>query len=262
MSTARETLTERLAPKPAGWMDIATDLRHFALITYAIPEARLRPHVHERFEIETFEIDGMELALLSVVPFEDAGFHFIKAPLFRFHFCQTNYRIYVKDKITGERVVWFLGTTLGSWTVNLCRSLWGIPWHRAHYRQLHDWNATTDRYDTFRYEVQSKWAPATIGLRDTGEDIPIAPGFECRDEMMLCLTQPLQGFYHRLNGKLGGYSVGHDLLQLRRAEPVELHFGLLERLGLQSAAEMQVPHSAWICPKTRFHIFMPPLRFE
>lgn len=260
MTSAQEILNRRLTPRPPGWMDIVTGLHHFALITYALPAERLRAHIDPHFEIETFDIDGRELALLSVVPFVDAGFHFVKAPLSRFHFCQTNYRIYVKDTRTGERVVWFLGTTLGSWTVHVCRALWGIPWHPARYECSHDWNGKTGRYDTFRYRVQSKWAPATIDLRDTGEPVPIAEGFEDRDEMMLCLTHPLEGFYRRLNGSLGTYSVSHELLELHQAEPKELHFGLLERLQILDADEMQKPHSTWICPRTEFHIHMPPRR--
>lgn len=259
MTTAAALLEQRLVPKPLGWMDIVTGLRHFALITYAIPAERLRAHVHERFEIETFEIGGERLALLSVVPFEDAGFHFAKLPFLRFDFHQTNYRIYVIDKLSGERVVWFLGTTLGSWTVSVCRALWGFPWHRARYETQHSWNGAEGRYGVFRYEIESEWAPAVIDLRDTGEAPPVLPGFADRDEMMLCLTQPLVGFYHRLNGTLGTYSVSHGLLQLSVAEPRELYFGLLERLGILSLQEMDEPFSVLICPETRFRIHMPPV---
>ncbi|MFT4647883.1 MAG: hypothetical protein ACI9X4_001098 [Glaciecola sp.] len=196
---------------------------------------------------------------MCAVPFEDAGFHFVKAPLFKFKFHQTNYRIYVVDKKTGERVVWFLSTTLGSWTVTPCRALWCPPWLSARYASTHSWNTTTGRYDSFRYEVQSNWIPATIDLHDTGEAIPIAPGSNSRDDMMLCLTQPVEGFHHRLNGTLGGYSVSQDILQLHRAKPRRLHLDLFERLDLLSSKEMQTPYSAWICPKTEFHIYMSPI---
>ncbi|MCA9000650.1 MAG: DUF2071 domain-containing protein [Planctomycetes bacterium] len=259
MPTARAILQRRLAPRAPGWLDIRTGLRHFALITYALPAERLRPLVHPRFEIETFHIEGQERALLSVVPFEDAGFHFRFLPWPRFRFHQTNYRIYVRDRVTGERVVWFLGTTLGSWTVHVCRALWGIPWHPARYRSGNEWDAQAQRYRRYRIHVRSQWAPATIELRDTGEPIGLVPGFEDEDEMMLCLTHPVEGYFWRLNGTLGTYSVAHDILDLRRAEPVELHFGLLERLGILDAEEMRAPHSTWICPETVFDIHMPPV---
>lgn len=258
MKSASDVLDQRLAPRSSNWMDIVTGLHHFALINYALPARRLRPHVHERFEIETFQIGDEEHALMSVVPFEDAGFHFVRLPLFRFHFCQTNYRIYVIDKETGERVVWFFGTTLGSWTVHMSRLLWKIPWHTAKYRAQHRWDDDNDRYAQFRYDVKSRWAPATIDLRDTGEPVAGVPGFTDHDDMMLCLTHPVVGYYHRLDGALGSYSVSHDLLQITRAEPVELYFGLFERLGVLSREEMQSPHSVFLCPKTEFHIYMPP----
>jgi hypothetical protein len=192
------------------------------------------------------------------VPFEDAGFHFVRLPIVRFHFCQTNYRIYVIDKRTGERVVWFLGTTLGSWTVHMSRLLWKIPWHSARYQTQHRWDGVNDRYAQFRYDVKSRWASATIDLRDTGEPVACVPGFTNRDDMMLCLTHPVVGYYHRLDGVLGSYSVSHDLLTITRAEPVELYFGLFERLGVLSREEMLTPHSVFLCPKTEFHIYMPP----
>lgn len=255
---AHRVLEERLAPRPSGWMDILTGLHHFALINYALPASRLRPHVHERFEIETFDIGGTELALMSVVPFEDAGFHFLKLPFVRFHFCQTNYRIYVIDRETGERVVWFFGTTLGSWTVRVCRWLWKIPWHSARYKVQHEWDEANRRYAKFRYEVKSKWAPATMEVRDTGQAVVEVPGFNSHEEMMLCLTHPVLGYYHRLDGTLGSYSVSHDLLEITAAEPVELYFGLFERLGILSRDAMMNPHSIFVCPKTEFHIYMPP----
>lgn len=56
---ARTTLERRLAPRRSGLLDIVSTLRHFALITYALPRERLAPHIpDDRFEIATFDIDG------------------------------------------------------------------------------------------------------------------------------------------------------------------------------------------------------------
>lgn len=258
MSTALQRLEQRLVPRPTGLLDIVTGLHHFALINYSLPVERLRPHIPERFEIQSFDIDGKKQALMSVVPFEDSGFHFCKLPIFRFHFCQTNYRVYVIDKVSGEQVVWFFGTTLGSWTVWPARWLWRIPWHSARYKLSHRYDAESKRYSEFRYEVKSKWAPATMEVHDTGEPVSLVEGFSDHDDLMLTLTHPVLGYYTRLNGTLGTYSVSHDLLPITRAEPGQLYFGLFERLKLLSAEEMLKPHSIFLCPKTEFHIYMPP----
>jgi hypothetical protein len=258
VTTAAEILDQRLAPRKSGWLDIITGLRHFALINYSLPAERLRPHIPDRFEIQTFDIGGDELALMSVVPFEDEGFHFTRLPYPRFRFCQTNYRVYVIDKESGEQVVWFFGTTLGSWTVWLCRFLWKIPWHPARYSSDHLWDQESRRYHRFKYETRSKWAPATIEVQDSGEPISAMPGFASLDDMVLTLTHPLDGYYYRLDRKIGGYSVSHDIISLTRGEAVHLHFGLFERLELLDAEEMMRPHSVFLCPHTEFHIYMPP----
>ena len=46
MSKASDTLAKRLVSKPLGHLNIVTGLQHFALITYALPAERLRPHIH------------------------------------------------------------------------------------------------------------------------------------------------------------------------------------------------------------------------
>ena len=79
LPSARAQLTARLAEPPPALLDVETDLAHFALITYALPRARLAPHrPADRFEIPEFDIDGQRLALMSAVPFVDEDFHFLR----------------------------------------------------------------------------------------------------------------------------------------------------------------------------------------
>lgn len=259
---ARTVLERRLAPRPAGRLDIVSMLRHFALITYALPRERLTPHIPEhRFEIPTFDIDGEPRALMSAVPFVDSEFRFARLlPFVRFRFCQTNYRVYVIDRESGEHVVWFFGTTLGGWPVHLARWLWRIPWHWARYRCDCHYDHEARRYSAFRYRTRARWAAADIDIADTGAPVEGVPGFADRDEATLVLTHPVDGYYYRLNRTLGTYSVSHDLLALTRGEPRNLYFSLFERLGLLTRDEMQRPHSIFLCPETVFHIYMPPRR--
>ena len=257
----RALLERRLRPRKPGLLDIDSPLEHFALITYAVPPERLASHIPtDRFEIATFEIEGEQRALLSVVPFIDADFRLRLLPFARFRFAQTNYRVYVTDRKTGEPVVWFFGTTLGGWPVHLARLLWKIPWYPAQYTWTCEFDEAKGRYETYRYEMRSKWGAARIDVRDTGAPVDTLRGFSSRDEMTLVLTHPVDGYFYRLDGRVGTYSVSHEVLPLTVAEPVDLHFALLERLGVLSAAEMQQPHSVLLCRKTNFHIYMPPRR--
>ena len=240
-------------------MDIRSDLLHFALITHALPAERLRPHIHDRFDIPTFPIDGQKLALMSAVPFLDLDFSFYRlAPFIKWTFAQTNYRVYVIDRETGEHCVWFFGTTLGGWPVHAARLLWRIPWHYARYTVDCDYDTAAGRYRKFHYTHESDWATARIDLEDTSEPPGLLPGFADMDEQTLVLTHPVTGYFYRTDGRLGTYSVWHEEIPLTMGAVKHLDFSLYDRLGLLSGAEMANPHSVLICPKTTFEVHLPP----
>ncbi|MEM7035024.1 MAG: DUF2071 domain-containing protein, partial [Chloroflexota bacterium] len=178
--TPRETLERRLKRPSGNLLNIQTDLAHFALINYALPKSRLEPHIPtDRFEIPEFIINGQPQAMLSVVPFLDTDFRYHRlAPWLKFQFGQTNHRVYVIDKQTGEHVVWFFGTTLGSPLVYAARTLWRIPWHFARYEIDCHFDQSAKQYIHYRYQVESDWCSATISLEDTGESISCLDGFE------------------------------------------------------------------------------------
>ncbi len=252
-------LSNRIAAKRSGLFDVRSDLLHFALITYALPVERLRSHIHPRFEIQTFPIDGQLLALMSAVPFLDLDFNYYRLfPFFRWKFAQTNYRVYVIDRETGEHCVWFFGTTLGSRIVHLSRWLWKIPWHYADYEIDCRYDKEKLSYENYRFVHDSDWASAAIDLEDTGEPSGLLPGFADQAEQTLILTHPVLGYYYRLDGRLGTYSVWHKEIPLTAGKPKNLYFSLYERLGLLSREEMMQPHSVLICPKTTFEVHLPP----
>lgn len=256
----RELLARRCQPEPVGRWDVRSRLAHFALVNYALPMERLAPHIPEdRFEIAEFDIGGRRLAMMSAVPFLDLDFHFPRlAPFAKFRFAQTNYRVYVNDRRTGEPCVWFFGTTLGSRTVAIPRALWRLPWHFARYRVDCKHNAAVGRYDSFRISANSAWAPAEIELEDTGVAVAGSAGFSSPEEVALVLTHPVAGYFRRTDGQLGHYSIWHERMQLTVAHPLKLWFGLFERLKLLSREEMSRPHSVLLCPEVEFLIHLPP----
>ena len=259
---AAQLLEDRKRPRPGNLLTVRTLLRHFALINYALPADRLRPHIPEdRFEIQTFMIEGKPRAMLSAVPFLDVDFRFARlTPFLRWQFGQTNHRAYVIDRKTGLPGVWFFGTTLGSPLVHAARALWRIPWHYARYRIDAHHDPDTGICDRYRFDVDSDWCAARIDLSGDGTPIGLTPGFASLAEQTLILTHPVDGFFYRLDGALGGYSIWHPLMALTRAEPRDLWFSLYERLGLLSADEMQRPHSVFLCPEVPFEVYLPPRR--
>ncbi len=254
---ARDILTQRLMRPQPNRLDIRSDLVHFALINYAVPVQRLQPYIPDRFDIPEFEVAGEPRAFLSVVPFLDVDFSFFRlTPFWKMHFAQTNHRIYVIDRQTGAHMVWFLGTTLGSRIVHPAQWLWQIPWHFARYQVDCVYDAAVARYMRYSFAMQSEWCSGTIAIEDTGEPVELSP------EMTLILTHPVQGYYWCRNGRLGGYSVWHEIMYLTQGRPKNIYLSLYERLGILSKEEMQNPHSIFICPNITFDVHMPPRIFE
>lgn len=90
--------------------------------------------IPQRFRLDTIMIDGREQALVSAVPFLNVDFGLAAHPSPRLEMPQVDYRAYIIDEHTGERAVWFFGTTLDSWSLPLPRYVWQQPWHAGRTR--------------------------------------------------------------------------------------------------------------------------------
>lgn len=244
-------------PKPKG-IDVQCKLQHFALISYAIDPAKFENIIPERFKLDTIQYQGKEKALLSVVPFVDVDFTSAVFPFPKFTMGQTNYRIYVIDQLTQERCVWFLGTTLDSWTLMVPRYLWQLPWHPANIQFDCKQNVNTGLYQQYKMQTQSTWANAEINLSQSVNDCWNFEGFPNLESFQVFLTHPLAGFYHRRDGKLGTYRVWHDRLQPQPAQLHHARFELLDRLKLVSFEDQLHPYSTLIEPVNEFTIYLPP----
>ncbi|HEY0602343.1 MAG TPA: DUF2071 domain-containing protein [Herpetosiphonaceae bacterium] len=245
-------------PRHRPW-DVVTTLRHFAIVTYTLDPERLVPHLHPRFEPDCIQLpDGQQRALLSVVPFHDEAFHFVGAPLIRWSFGQTNYRAYVRDRVTGDRAVWFFGTTLDSASVLIPRYLWKLPWHAGRISFDCHIDPQTQRYTQYRMETRSRWAPAMLDLADSGAPVTALSGFDDLETALVVLTHPLKGYYYRRDGALGSYTIWHDQLNPTIAQCNDAQFPLLDRLGLVPPADQRAPHSVLLQSETRFSIYLPP----
>lgn len=243
-------------PTAAG-IDAVTTLRHFAIVTYAVPAARLRPVVDARFDLDCIDVDGDPHGLLSVVPFEDQDFRGAALRSPRGRFGQTNYRIYIRERGTGARAVWFLGTTLGSWLVCVPRFLWRLPWYHGRFAMTCEQDGS-GRYTAYRMVTRSRWAPAELELVHEPDAALVLPGFPDLETGLVVLTHPLTGYYHRRDGRLGSYAIWHDRLTPTMGRVKTARFGLLDRLGLVSFAEQGTPHSVLMQAETEFLVRLPP----
>ena len=243
-------------PKPKG-IDVKCSLQHFALITYAIDPIRFEDIIPKRFKLDTIEYQGKTCALMSVVPFIDIDFTSAVYPFPNFTMGQTNYRVYVIDQTTQERCVWFLGTTLDSWTVAVPRYIWQLPWHKASI----NFDCIQNKegfYSQYKMKTLSDWAASEVHLEQSETDSWQFEGFPNQETYQVFLTHPLAGFYYRLDGKLGTYRVWHDRLKPKPAKLVHAKFELLERMGLVSFEDQLKPYSVLIEPINEFTIYLPP----
>ncbi len=243
-------------PQPTG-IDVQCKLQHFALITYALDPERFAQIIPPRFKLDTIQYQGKEQALMSVVPFIDVDFTSAVYPFPKFSMGQTNYRVYVIDQQTQERCVWFLGTTLDSWTLIVPRLLWQLPWHAA----VFNFDCQQDAegyYQHYKMQTQSAWANAELELRQSKQDAWQYTGFPDLESYLVFLTHPLAGFYHRRDEQLGTYRVWHDQLQLKPAQLLHAKFDLLDRLNLVSFEDQLNPYSVLIEPMNEFTIYLPP----
>ena len=250
-----EYLTER--PEPKG-IDVLCGLKHFAIITYAVPASRFRGLFPERFQLDTIEVQGQEMGLISVVPFIDVDFTSAVFPFPNFTMGQTNYRIYIIDTETGERCVWFLGTTLDSWTLAVPRYFWKLPWHAGKITFDCNLDPQTGLYDKYQMRTRSDWAEASVDLVQSETDSFDFPGFPDIESALVYLTHPLAGFYFRRDGKVGTYRVWHKKLDVRPAQLKSAHFKLLSKLDIVKTKEQAFPYSVLIEPINEFTIYLPP----
>ena len=249
----------KLTRPPTAGLDVVTTLRHFAIVTYMVEPQKLRSLMPERFVLDCITAqDGTQKALLSVVPFFDRGFHLAKFPWVRQHFGQTNYRVYVTDRQTGEHVVWFLGVSLATWAVVVPRYGWQLPWHHA--EMVFDVAYAEDfgRYTRYKMHTRSRWGAADLELTDSGQPPQTLQGFPDLEHGLVLLTHPLRGFYYRRDGQLGSYTIWHDRLRLTVGQATTAKFAVLDRLGLVQAGDLTGLHSVLIQPETQFTIYLPP----
>ena len=244
-------------PKPSG-IDVLCSLEHFAIITYAVPAKRFEGIFPERFQLDTIEINGQELGLISVVPFIDVDFTSAVFPFPKFTMGQTNYRIYIIDKETGERCVWFLGTTLDSWTLAVPRYVWNLPWHAGRVSFDCERDEVSGLYNKYQMNTESDWAPASVELVQDESDKLSFPGFPDTESALVYLTHPLAGFYYRRDNKLGTYRVWHKELAVKPARLVSANFKLLSDLDIVKESEQHSPYSVLIEPINEFTIYLPP----
>jgi uncharacterized protein YqjF (DUF2071 family) len=208
---------------------------------------RLAQALPEGIEPQVFEVEGRECSLASAVAFEDRDFHFKGCSFARISCGQINYRAYVRR---GEKTgVYFLRTVLGSRWAVVPRRLWSMPWAHEQVDVRGRWEGSEIR--TLEVEAPGAVGRTSIRLeREGGLEVPPAL-------LSPQVVDPALGWFTRLDGRLGRYSVWHLPLETQTARVVGASAGPFEDAGLVDPG--QAPLAALVQRSVEFDVHLPPL---
>lgn len=251
-----EEIEKRIQNKPAeNFLTVASTLFNFSIVSYLVEPSALRKHIPEDFDLYTVWIDGKQKGLVSAVSFMNKKFRFKNLfPFIQSNFGQTNYRVYIKDRNTGENCAWFLGTSLGSPLVYIPRLLWKMPWFYARY--------TTVLNSPYSLQMDTKKCTTQLNITEDETPDPKWEGFSSPEEAMLVLTHPVKGYFTRRDGKISTYGVWHPRMDIKTGRAGKIYFKKFEDWGLLTKDEMLHPYSVLITPSIYFQVYLPPHRVK
>ncbi len=228
-----------------------TALDRFAITTWAASPDRLASVLPAGFVPEVFELDdGTPTALVSAVTFLDRDFRFRGAPFIRLSCGQVNHRAYVRYE--DEPGVWFVGTSLDSALTTMPRLVWRMPWHRERISIDAEWHG--GRCTSMHAKVDGAWGALSIEL---GGEPAVPPPASLRSPLH---TDPFVGWYPRLGGGVGRYTVWHEPIELQAVSVRRGWARPFEALGVLDAG--QAPLGALVAPTCDFDVHTPPHRVQ
>lgn len=257
-SSTKSRIEHRLT---RSYLDVNTELEHFAIISYRVPVEKIAHLIPKPFKLWTYIENGREYALVSAVPFKDKDFSFYRISKFlKFCFFQTNFRTYIIDERDNSHSAWFFGTTLGSITSIIPQKVWKMPWRYAKYK--FSFRKHKDLYSEYKMEFKSKLGNGRIEISGTEKEMILLEGFNSIEEQIHIITHPIIGYYNISSNELGTYEIWHPKIELKNGKANELYFELFEKLGFLNKSEMNNPHSILISPRVEFDILLPPRRIK
>lgn len=203
-------------------------LEHFAVVTFAADPEALTALLPAGVEVD--------LPLVSAVAYRYVGLGLRGVPGPRLAADQVHLRAYVR--VGDEQGVWFLRTVQHSRWATLPRHVWGMPWVRG---RVHITEPAAGRVTVVAdgIELDVVAAPDATAPPDVPHEVSAATvgWFQGR------------GAVKRFEVAYGDSAVHAALAETARVEP-------FEALGLVAPA--QVPHSAFLRPRTAIEIHLPP----
>lgn len=220
-------------------------LRHFALITHAVPPKRVKAHLPEGFELDTWDLNGKPRALVSVGCFRNEKFGLAALNRPNFDFEQSTYRTYVK--YNGVRGAYFFGTYLGnpiSWAMQRAVAS-GAKLGR--FEIIRNYNDSG--YRRYSGAVHSKSGETRFELR--ANELPE------NDELTQFVTYRPHGFFKSSLGRVWDQPVEHARMCPFEGKLISGRFDPWDALDILSPEEAAHPISVLVQPSIHFLIKTP-----
>lgn len=230
----------------------ALQVQNFALITYAVPAGRVRRHLPQPYELDTFDAPEGHKAFVTTTCFCNHDFRPASLPFPRHTFNESTYRTYVTRD--GAKGVYFFGRYLGTrlaWSAQrlAARDTYGAEFEldieeNGNGYPAYECSATSSAGDT-HFVVSATEAPKPKGPFDSGE------------ELAQFLTYRLEGYYTSSAGFQGRMPVEHPRMSPLAGSLSSARFDLWGELEILTPEEAGDPFSVLVVPEVPFRLFAP-----
>lgn len=251
-------LKNRLEAPGRGAATATVTLRDFLVITHAVPEARVRPHVPVGLPLDTRPDPqtGEPLAFVQTTCFFNDNLHWSplgeRGPGLSYH--QSTYRILVKR---GERRgAFFLRTYVGTSESFAAQRAIAREVDYAPFAVHVAGDPVRARYDAYTVRAIGERGQTALDVR--AGTVPVAPLFPDGNDEAFFLTQREEGYFHAATGGVGLMPVEHAPMRPIAAELVAARLTLwTDDLSVLEKDDLLRPVSVLIQPFVVFTTFPP-----
>lgn len=229
------------------------DVQNFALITHAVPAERVKPHVPQRFELQTFAAEsGEEMAFVSASNFCNRQIHWSASRYPAHDFDQSTYRTYVHHK--GRVGAFFFGSFVSTRLSYVGQVLVASHTHLANFDV--DIDMGPEGYSSYRSHARSDVGDLYFHIE--ARDRPSAKRpFSSGEEHSEFITYRLHGYSRSLAGGVSYGPIEHRHMTPWEGHLFEGRFDYWERMGILMPDEARQPYSVLVEPSVRF-VLHPP----
>lgn len=231
---------------------MSIDVRNFAIVTHAVPADRVRAHLPDPYELQTFSDDGDELSLVSATCFCNKDFRWSALPYPRHTFNENTYRTYVTHK--GRVGVYFFRRYLGTQLARLPQRVF----ERFARHGDFEVDVDIDEEGVHDYFCSVEGDGRRTEFELSALDVPdVQAPFETPDEHAQFITYRLHGFFTSSAGFQGHMPVSHPRMDPWAGRLLNGRFDVWHELGILKPDEAGDVYSVLVQPQIDFTLYPP-----